>query len=66
MNAAMDVGVVLAVIACEAVNDRLRLVSSRRVIQVDQRIAAHRPAQDREILTDRGHIERRDSPLGRE
>ena len=62
VHAAVDVGVLLGVIASEGPDDRQRLLGSRRVVEVGQRTAAHRTSQDREVLAEGGDVERRHGP----
>ena len=58
VDAAMDVGVLLGVIALEGLDDDRWLLGSRRVIEVGQRTAAHGTSQDREVLAAGGDVER--------
>ena len=58
VDATVDVGVLLGVIAFEGLDDDRRLLGSRRVIEVGQRTAAHGTSQDREVLAAGGDIER--------
>ena len=49
VHAAVDVGVVLRVEARDRVDDRLRLLRGRRVVEIDERLAVHLLLQDREV-----------------
>ncbi len=52
--AAMYVGMVLALIARDRVNDGDRLLSGRRAIEIDQRMPVYRLMQGRKIVPPRG------------
>ena len=58
MYAAVDVGVLLGVIALEGLDDDRGLLGGGRVIEVGQRTAAHGTSQDREVLAAGGDVER--------
>ena len=49
MHAAMDIGVVFGVAAHHRVDDGLRLLRGRRVVEIDERLAVYFLAQDREV-----------------
>jgi hypothetical protein len=49
MDGAMDIGVVLAVVLNQCINDGQRLLASSRIIEIDQRLIVNRPLQDGEI-----------------
>ena len=55
----MDVGVGLAVVPRDRIEHRLRLLGGRGVVEIDQRLAVDRPAQDREVGTDPLDVEAR-------
>ena len=52
MNAAVNIGVLLRVVADDAVDDGLRLLGRRRVVEIDQPLATHIPLQNREVGAD--------------
>jgi hypothetical protein len=58
VDAAVDVGVLLGVIALERLDHHRRLLGSRGVIEIGQRSAAHGTSQDREVLAAGGDVER--------
>ena len=58
VDAAMDVGVLLGVVAGQAIDHGLRLLRRRGVVEVHERLAVDPLPQDREVLTDRRHIQR--------
>ena len=57
MQTAMHIGVVVLVVMPERIDDRARLLRRRRVIKIDQRLAVHPFAEDREVLANRIPIE---------
>jgi len=54
----VDVGVFSFVEADEALNDRLRLLRRRRVVEVNQRFTVHLLMEDREVFANLSNIER--------
>ena len=52
VHAAMNVGVLLAVVPREPIDHRLRLLRRRRVVQVDERLAVDATAQNRKVRAD--------------
>ena len=56
VRAAMDVGVLVRVEGGEPVDDRLRLLRGRAVVEPDQALAMHLLLQDREVVADRGGV----------
>src|SRR3954469_11646070 len=50
MHAAVDVGILGPIVAIKCVNHALRLLGGRRVVEVDERLAAYQLAEDRGIL----------------
>src|SRR5216683_2100771 len=52
MHAAMHVRVFLGVVANDAIDDRLRLLRRRRVVEVDEWLAPHAAAEDRKVFSD--------------
>ena len=59
VDAAMDVGVVLAVVVGDGIDDDARLLAGRRRVEVDEAVAVHLLVEDREILAHGDRIERR-------
>ena len=59
VDAAMDVGVVLAVVVRDGIDDDLRLLARRRRVEVDQRVAVDLLGEDREVGSERVRVERR-------
>ncbi len=57
VDAAMDVGVVAAVVGVDRLDDHARLLRGRRGVQVDQRVPVHLLVQDREVRPQHGRIE---------
>ena len=57
VNAAMDVGVHVLVVARDGVDDDLRLLRSGGVVQIDQRLAVDPLGEDGKIGADPGEIE---------
>src|SRR5919199_5179264 len=58
MDAAMNVGVFIQVVAVQRIDHHLRLLARGRVVEIDQRLAMNLPLQDREIFADFTDIER--------
>ncbi len=58
VDAPVDIGVVRQVVARDRVDDRPRLLRSRRVVQIHQRLPVDRLVQDREVAADGGGVER--------
>jgi hypothetical protein len=58
VRAAVDVRVLVGVEGPKPVDDRLRLLRRRAVVEPDQAPAVNLLLQDREIVTDRGRVER--------
>ena len=56
MDAAMDVGVDVRVVALQRIDHRLRLLRGGGIVEIDQRLAVHRLAQDGKILAPAGDI----------
>ena len=52
MNAAMNVGIVLLVIALDRFNDRARLLRSRRAVEINERMPVYLLMKNRELLPD--------------
>src|SRR5438105_42936 len=52
VHATMHVRVLFRVVTNEAVDDGLRLLRRGRVVEIDERVAAYRTRENREILTD--------------
>ena len=65
VDAAMDVGVVLAVVVSDGVDDDARLLARRRRVEVDQRVPVDLLLEDREVAPQRVRVERADR-LGRQ
>jgi hypothetical protein len=57
MNSPMNVGIVLLVIVCQGIDDHLRLLAGRGVVEVYKRMAIDFRPEDREILPDPRNIE---------
>ena len=57
MHPAMNVGVLRRLVAHQAVDHRLRHLAGRRVVEIDQRLAADFELQDRKIGADALHIQ---------
>ncbi len=57
MGAAMDVGVLLRIVARHAVDHGLRLLRGGGAVEPDQRLAVHRALQDGEVAADSFDIE---------
>ena len=57
MRRAVDVGILVSVEVTEAVDDALRLLGGRGIIQPDQRPAVHALPQNRKIPPDGLHVE---------
>src|SRR5207248_935183 len=49
VDAAMDVGVLRAVVILQRIEDGVRLVRGRAVIEIDQRLAVNLGGEDREV-----------------
>ncbi len=62
VDAAVDVGILLRVIALQGLDHRQRLLGSRGVIEVSQRTSAHGSPQNGEILTESGDVEHGHGP----
>jgi hypothetical protein len=58
VDAAMHVGVLARVVAYQPIDDRLRLVRGRRVVEIDERTIARRTGEDREIAPHGRDVER--------
>ena len=58
MNRAVNVGVVVAVILAHAIDDRVRLLRARTVVEVNERLAVCELGQDREVAPGGGDVER--------
>ena len=58
VDAAVHVGVVALVVRRDGVDHRPRLLRAGRVVQVDDRLAVRRLAQDRKVLADALHVQR--------
>ena len=58
MDATVDVGVLLGVIALEGPDDDRGLLGGGRVVEIGQRTTAHGTSQDREVLAAGGDVER--------
>ena len=59
MHAAMDVRVLLAVVARQPSMHGLRLLRRRRVVEIDERLAVDALPENREVLADGGDVESR-------
>ena len=57
MNATMDVGVLFRETADHGVDDRLRFLGGRGIVEIHQRFAVHAFLQDGEVLPDTPDIE---------
>ena len=53
----MHIGVVVLVIMLERIEHRARFLRRRRIVKIDQRLAVHLFAEDREVLANRIPIE---------
>ena len=58
VDGAMDVRVVVLVVVDELVDHLPRLLRSRRVVEVNERLPVHLPLEDREVLADPCDVER--------
>src|SRR5262249_31925751 len=54
VDAAMDVGVLFGVKASDTIDHRIRLLSRRGVVEIDERFASNALPQDRKIVADHG------------
>jgi len=54
----MDVRVFFGVVPNHSIDDRLRLLRRRGVVEIDERLAANALPQERKVLTDRRGVER--------
>ena len=57
VQAPVNVGVFGVVVPCQGVYNHLRLLTGCGVVQVDQRLAVDTLLQNREVLSDPGHVE---------
>ena len=57
VDAAMDVGVVLAVVVRDGIDDDVRLLAARRRVEVDERMPVDLLLEDREVGPDRVRVE---------
>ena len=64
VHAAVDVRVGPSVDVGDRLDDGLRLLRRRRVVEIDERLAVNRAREDREVAADRLDVEGRAAPLG--
>ena len=57
VHAAMDVRIFLRVIANDPIDHRLRLLRRRRVVEIDERLAADMPVENWKVFTNRMNVE---------
>src|SRR6185436_9875995 len=59
VHATMNIRVLVAVVPNQAIDDALRLLRGRRVIQVHQRLSMNAPSQDWKVFADSGDVQDR-------
>ncbi len=64
VNATMHVGMIVLVVTRDRLDDGLRPLTRRRVVQIHQRFAVHRLMQDGKVAPDGGDVERSRAPRG--
>ena len=65
VHAAVDVRVGPPIHVGDRLDDGLRLLRRRRVVEVDERVAVNRAREDREVAAERLDVEGRAAPSGR-